>query len=64
MTKETENRVNMRLKPDEQLHTAIVAYQKFVLLRHKRKLNLDEAAYELIQIGVDSVPEVKQFIAA
>lgn len=64
MTNEPPRRVNMRIAPDEQLHTAIVAYQKFVLLRQKRRIDLDEATYELIQFGIDTVPEVKQFIAA
>lgn len=54
----------MRIKPDERLHTAIVAYQKFVLLRQKRNIDIDEATYELIQMGIDTVPEVKQFITA
>lgn len=64
MTEESPGRVNMRLKPDKHLHSSIVAYQLHVLHRQKREINLDEAAYELIRLGLDTVPEVKEFLAA
>lgn len=64
MTKEPERRVNMRIAPDVLLHSAIVAYQKHVLIRQHRQIDLDEATYELIRMGIDTIPEVKQFIAA
>lgn len=59
MAKE-EPRVQMRLSPPKTLHKKIVAYQKLRSIGTDEDISLREAAYELWQKALDSIPAIKE----